>query len=137
MKKYWKFNLHLCQEQLRNVRVSQFSSSFSWDDWFCESYTSYTTINYTCFYSWKHSPQLSILWFCNIRVVKKLISIFHMYIPCEVSSWTLFHQNRKLSSRISLQNCSACADYQPWLSTPRLSVIWTHNISGDKHWLHR
>jgi hypothetical protein len=34
-KKYWKFNLHLCQEQLRNVRVSQFSSCFSWDDWFC------------------------------------------------------------------------------------------------------
>jgi hypothetical protein len=26
IKKYWKFNLHLCQEQLRNVRVSQFSS---------------------------------------------------------------------------------------------------------------
>jgi hypothetical protein len=41
MKKYWKFNLHLCQEQLRNVRVSQFSSCFSWDDWFSESYTSY------------------------------------------------------------------------------------------------
>jgi hypothetical protein len=33
MKKYWKFNLHLYQEQLRNVRVSQFSSCFSWDDW--------------------------------------------------------------------------------------------------------
>ena len=49
MKKYWKFNLHLCQEQLRNVRVSQFSSCFSWDDRFCESYTSYTRINYTCF----------------------------------------------------------------------------------------
>jgi hypothetical protein len=44
---YWKFNLNLCQEQLRNVRVSQFSSCFSWNDWFCESYTSYTTINYT------------------------------------------------------------------------------------------
>ena len=26
-----------------------------------------------------------------------------MYIPCEASSWTLLHQNRKLSSRISLQ----------------------------------
>jgi hypothetical protein len=33
----------------RNVRVSQFSSCFSWDDWFCESYSSYTRINYTCF----------------------------------------------------------------------------------------
>jgi hypothetical protein len=43
-----KFNLHLCQEQLRNVRVSQFLSCFSWDDWFCESYTSYTRINYHC-----------------------------------------------------------------------------------------
>ena len=21
-------------------------------------------------------------------------------------------------------------------STPRLSGVWTHNISGDKHWLH-
>jgi hypothetical protein len=41
--------LHLCQEQLRNVRVSQFSSCFSWDDWFCESYFSYTRIHYTCF----------------------------------------------------------------------------------------
>jgi hypothetical protein len=46
---YWKFNLHLCQEQLWNVRVTQFSSCFSWNDWFCEGYTSYTTINYTCF----------------------------------------------------------------------------------------
>ena len=46
---WWKFNLHLCQEQLRNVRVSQFSSCFSWDDWFCESYTSYARINYACF----------------------------------------------------------------------------------------
>jgi hypothetical protein len=35
MKKYWKFNLHFCQEQLRNVRVSPFWSCFSWDDWFC------------------------------------------------------------------------------------------------------
>jgi hypothetical protein len=41
-------------------------------------------------------PQHSILWFCNIRVVKRQISIFDMYIPCKASSWTLFHQNRKL-----------------------------------------
>ena len=31
-----------------------------------------------------------------------------MYIPCEASSWTLLHQNRKLSSRISLQNRLFC-----------------------------
>ena len=31
-----------------------------------------------------------------------------MYIPCEASSWTLLHQNRKLSSRISLQNQLFC-----------------------------
>jgi hypothetical protein len=31
-----------------------------------------------------------------------------MYIPCETSSWTLLHQNRKLSSRISLQNRLFC-----------------------------
>ena len=57
---------------------------------------------------WKHSPQHSILWFCNIRAVKKNISIFDMYIPCEASSWTLLHQHRKLSSRISLQNQLFC-----------------------------
>ena len=31
-----------------------------------------------------------------------------MYIPCEASSWTLLHHNRKLSSRISLQNQLFC-----------------------------
>ena len=31
-----------------------------------------------------------------------------MYIPCEASSWTLLHQKRKLSSRISLQNQLFC-----------------------------
>jgi hypothetical protein len=31
-----------------------------------------------------------------------------MYIPCEASSWTLLHQNRKLSSRIALQNQLFC-----------------------------
>ena len=42
------------------------------------------------------------------KKVKKQISIFDMYIPCEASSWTLLHQNRKLSSRISLQNRLFC-----------------------------
>ena len=37
---------------------------------------------------------------------KKSISV--MYIPCEASSRTLLHQNRKLSSRISLQNQLFC-----------------------------
>ena len=130
MKKYWKFNLHLCQEQLINVRVSQFWSCFSWDDWFCESYTSYTRINYACFESWRHSPQHSILWFCNIRAVKKEISIVDMYIPCEASSWTLLHQIRKLSSRISLQNQLFCLC--------RLSAVitmtYSHNMqSAEPH----
>ena len=31
-----------------------------------------------------------------------------MYIPCEGSSWTLLYQNRKLSSRLSLQNRQFC-----------------------------
>jgi hypothetical protein len=31
-----------------------------------------------------------------------------MYVSCEASSWTLLHQNRKLSSRISLQNQLFC-----------------------------
>ena len=47
-----------------------------------------------------------------------------MYIPCEASSWTLLHQNRKLPSRISLQNdCSACADYQPWYTHPDIQSL--------------
>jgi transcription termination factor Rho len=43
-----------------------------------------------------------------VRSKKKQISIFDMYIPCEASSETLLHQNRKLSSRISLQNRLFC-----------------------------
>ena len=36
------------------------------------------------------------------------ISIFDMYIPCEASSGTLLHQNRKLFSRFFLQNRLFC-----------------------------
>jgi hypothetical protein len=41
-------------------------------------------------------------------LLKKKISIFDMHIPYEASTWTLLHQNRKLSSRISLQNQLFC-----------------------------
>ena len=143
MKKYWKFNLHLSQEQLRNVRVSQFSSCFSWDDWFCESYISYTRINYTCFQSWKHSPQHSILWFCNIRAVKKKISIFDMYIPCEASSELSSTKTGSYPHEFLCRtNCSACADYQPWqyqylnflVNMPIVfHVIIKYSICSDRH----
>jgi hypothetical protein len=48
-----------------------------------------------------------------------------MYIPCEASSWTLLHQNRKLSSRISLQNQLFCLC--------RLPAVW--NESSFSAWL--
>jgi hypothetical protein len=52
---------------------------------------------------------ISKLFLTKMQVaVKKKIWIFDMYIPCEASSWTLLHQNRKLSSRISLQNQLFC-----------------------------
>ena len=51
--------------------------------------------------------------FHTYSAVKKQISIFDMYIPCEASSWTLLHQNRKLSSRISLQNRLFCLCWLP------------------------
>jgi hypothetical protein len=153
MKKYWKFNLHLCQEQLRNVRLSQFSSCFPWDDWLCESYTSYTTINYTCFESWKLSPQHSILWFCNIRAVKKQIQ----FLTCTYLAKRL----RELSSTktgsyphefVCKTNCSACADYQPWYkymynvyenqrlpgkwhSLPGLQMVSNSSIYGSLVWI--
>jgi hypothetical protein len=41
------------------------------------------------------------LWHSYIS--KLFLTKMQMYIPCEASSWTLLHQNRKLSSRISLQ----------------------------------
>ena len=71
----------------------------------------------------RHS--ISILWFCNIRAVKKQISIFDMYIPCEASSWTLLHQNRKLSSRISLPNQLFCLCRLPALykQTWKVAII--------------
>ena len=40
-----------------------------------------------------------------------------MYIPCEASSCTLLHQNRKLSSRISLQNQLFCLCRLPAVHT--------------------
>jgi hypothetical protein len=76
MKIYWKFNLYLCQEQLRNVRVSQFSSCFSWDDWFCESY-------------WCPS---------SCRVFKSIKVIFHC-------SWAV-HLERNISFKESIHNCN-------------------------------
>jgi hypothetical protein len=51
---------------------------------------------------------IKVIFHCSWAAVKKKISIFDMYIPCEASSWTLLHQNRKLSSRISLQNQLFC-----------------------------
>ena len=108
MRTYWGFDLHLCQEQLGGVGVSQFSSCFSWSDWFCESCTSYAGVNCACFWSWKHSPQHGIFWFCSVRAVKGKISIFDVYVPCEASSWALLHQGRKLSSRVSLQSQLFC-----------------------------
>jgi hypothetical protein len=55
-----------------------------------------------------------------------------MYIPCEASSWTLLHQNRKLSSRISLQNqlfclCRLPAVYNQCLSPLTLSRFKSHS----------
>ena len=55
-----------------------------------------------------------------------------MYIPCEASSWTLLHQNRKLSSQISLQNQLFCLCRLPaMLMHLKRSQIWfyyTHKL---------
>ena len=59
-----------------------------------------------------------------------------MYIPCEASSWTLIHQNRKLSWRISLQNQLFCLCRLPavyfWLQKENV-VVWIRisSISYD------
>ena len=88
-----------------------------------------------------------------------------MYISCEASSWTLLHQNRKLSSRISLQNqlfclCRLPAVIYEWrgfvfytnilistessetingikysLNYSRHGLIWRANVSLQQHWL--
>jgi hypothetical protein len=46
-----------------------------------------------------------------------------MYIPCEASSWTLLHQNRKLSSRISLQNQLFCLCRLPAVFLLKLYMV--------------
>ena len=59
-----------------------------------------------------------------------------MYIPCEASSWTLLHQNRKLSSRISLQNQLFCLCRLPVVL---LSFFFGHCVvcpSIYEFWLH-
>ena len=48
-----------------------------------------------------------------------------MYIPCEASSWNLLHQNRKLSSRISLQNHLFCLCRLPAVLLYKLDkLLW-------------
>ena len=58
-----------------------------------------------------------------------------MYIPCEASSWTLLHQNRKLSSRIALQNRLFClCDYQPCYGIPlffSFNSNWRRSVEGS------
>ena len=75
--------------------------------------------------------QHSILWFCNIRAVKKKISIFDMYIPFEASSLTLLHQNRKLSSRISLQNRLFCLCRLPAVSDVAQFILFDFRFSSS------
>jgi hypothetical protein len=68
-----------------------------------------------------------------------------MYIPCEASSWTLLHQNRKLSSRISLQNQLFCLCRLPAVlcikksksitSTNFVELTWQHSRHIYMLWL--
>ena len=107
MKKYWKFNLHLCQEQLINVKVSQFSSCFSWDDWFCESYTSHTriTIHVSNRASIRHSIAFSDLQSSSSK--KEKFNCWHVHTLRSVFVNSP-PPKPKLSSRISLQNQLFC-----------------------------
>jgi hypothetical protein len=93
MKKYWKFNLHLCQEQLRNVRVSQFS----------------IVPRKTWRKLW-HS-YISKLFLTKMQV--KFSIFFHRgSLNRELSSTKTGSYPHKFLCRT---NCSACADYQPWI----------------------
>jgi hypothetical protein len=139
MKKYWTFNLHLCQEQLRNVRVSQFSSCFSVGS--AKKFVRITsgfgggeftkTLRKVCTCQ-KLKFSFLLLEYCKIRecyavanafTIRNMYSLFlymkhnshkinrptkNMTKNVEASSGTLLHQNRKLSSRISLQNQLFC-----------------------------
>ena len=59
--------------------------------------------------------------------------MFDMYIPCEASSWTLLHQNRKLSSRISLQNRLFCLCGLPAVNNGNLRITINHATNWQNH----
>ena len=58
-----------------------------------------------------------------------------MYIPCEASSWTLIHQNRKLSWRISLQNQLFCLCRLPavyfWIRISSISYDFWNELDRN------
>jgi hypothetical protein len=110
MKKYWKFNLHLCQEQLRNVRVSQFSrahcecmsrfASFGTTHVIHCIITKFAYLSGNKFMNWCPSSRL---------VFKSIKLIFHC-------SWAV-HLERNISFKESIHNCK-CGF--PWF---RLVII--------------
>ena len=59
-----------------------------------------------------------------------------MYIPCEASSWTLLHQNRKLSSRISLQNQLFCLCRLPAVLGGKHAGMWLMGKNHKHYWRH-
>jgi len=81
--------------------------------------------------------KLVLQWFgLGLWCLTPLSTIFQLYCGGQSYWW------RKLEYPEKTTDLHAASHWQTWShngvsSTPHPSGIWTHNVSGDRHWLHR
>ena len=64
-----------------------------------------------------------------------LSTIFQLYRGGQFYWWRKLEYQEKNHQPVASHRQTL--SYNVVLSTPRLGGVWTHNVSGDRHWLHR